>query len=88
MEVRVSFDRYVEGSLKEKTRKKRATSVAAVTAGHVVHDGMSINTISLKQLLSCTSTKHSLTCYLGQCLLVILAKASWNGLTADMWPMY
>ena len=30
---------------------------------------MSINTISLKQLLSCTSTKHSLTCYLGQGLL-------------------
>ena len=69
MEVRVIFDRYVEGSLKEKTRKKRATSVADATAGHVVHDGMSINTISLKQLLSCTSTKHSLTCYLGKGLL-------------------
>ena len=27
---------------------------------------MSINTISLKQLSSCTSTKHSLTSYLGQ----------------------
>ena len=59
----------VEGSLKEKTRKKRATPVAAATAGHVVHDGVSINTISLKQLLSCTSTKHSPTCYLGQGLL-------------------
>ena len=59
MDVRVIFDRYVEGSLKEKTRKKRTTYVAAATAGHVVHDGMSINTISLKQLLSCTSTKHS-----------------------------
>ena len=67
MEVQVIFDRYVEGSLKEKTRKKRATSVAGATAGHVVHDGMSIDTISLKQLLS--STKHSLTCYLGQGLL-------------------
>ena len=64
MEVRVIFDRYVEGSLKEKTRK--TTDVAAATAGHAVHDCMSINTISLKQLLSCTSTKHSLTWYLGQ----------------------
>ena len=69
MEVRVIFDRFVEGSLNEKTRNKRATCVAAATDGHVVHDGMSINTTSLKQLLSCTSTKHSLTCYLGQSLL-------------------
>ena len=67
MEVRVFFDRYVEVSLKANTRKKKVTYVAAATAGHVVHDGMSIYTISLKQLLSCTSTKHSLTCYLGQC---------------------
>ena len=66
MEVRVFFDRYVEVSLKQNTRKKRVTYVAATTAGHVVLDGMSINTISLKQLLSCTSTKHCLTCYLGQ----------------------
>ena len=68
-EVQVIFDRYLEVGLNEKTRKKRATSVAVATAGHVVHDDMSINTISLKQLLLCTSSKHSLTCYLGQCLL-------------------
>ena len=68
MEVRVILDRHVEGSLKEKTRKKRARYVAAATAGHVVHDCMSINAISSKQLLSCTPTKHSLTCYIGQCL--------------------
>ena len=66
MEVRVIFNRYVEVSLKENTRKKRVTYVAATTAGHVVHDGMSINTISFKQMLSCTFTKYSLTCYLGQ----------------------
>ena len=66
LEVRVILDRYVEGCLQENTRKKRATYVAIATARHVVHDGMSINTTSLKQLLSCTSTKHSLTCYLGQ----------------------
>ena len=53
-------------SLKENTRKMRVTYVAATTAGHVVHDGMSINTISFKQLLSCAFTKYSLTCYLGQ----------------------
>ena len=29
---------------------------------------MSINTITLKQLLVWSSTKNSLTCYLGQCL--------------------
>ena len=69
MEVGVTFDRYVEGSLKEKTRKTRATSGATATDGHVVHDSMSTNTISLKQLLSCTPTKHTLTCYLGQGLL-------------------
>ena len=69
MEVRVTFDRYVEGSLKEKTRKTRATSGATATDGHVVHDSMSTNTISLKQLLSCTPTKHTLTCYLDQGLL-------------------
>ena len=68
MEVRVIFDRYVEGSLKEKPRKKRAISVAAATTGQVVHDGMSNNAMSFKQLLSFTSTKHSLICYLGQCL--------------------
>ena len=66
IEVRVILDRYVEGCLQENTRKKRATYVAAATARHVVHDGMSIITTSLKQLLSYTSTKHSLTCYLGQ----------------------
>ena len=66
MEVRVIFDRYVEVSLKENTRKKKVAYVAATTAGHVVHDGMSINTISFKQLLSCTFTKYSLTCYLDQ----------------------
>ena len=69
MEVRVPFDRFVEGSLNEKTKNKRMTSVAAATDGHVVHDDISINTMSLKQLLSCTSTKHCLTCYLGQSLL-------------------
>ena len=51
MKVRVIFDRYVEGSLREKTRKKKLTCVADATAGHVVHDGMSITTISLKKLL-------------------------------------
>ena len=76
MEVRVIFDRYVEGSLKEKTRKKRATHVAAATAGHVVHDSMAINMITLKRLLSCTSTKRSLTCYIVQCV--------WNGLMVDI----
>lgn len=69
VEARIIFDRYVKGGLKEKTRSKRAVSDDAASAGHDVHDGMSINTISLKQLLSCTTTKHNLSCHLGQGLL-------------------
>ena len=67
--ARVIFDRYVEGSLKDNTRKIGATYVAAATAVYVVHDSTSISAISSKQLLSCTSPMHSLTCYLGQGLL-------------------
>jgi len=69
VEARIIFDRYVSGGLKEKTRIKRAVSADAASAGHDVHDDMSINTISLKQLLSGTTTKHNLSCHLAQGLL-------------------
>ena len=69
VESRIIFDRYIEGSLKEKTRSKRAMPNTVGSAGHDVHDSMSISTISMKQLLSCTSTKHSLSCHLAHGLL-------------------
>ena len=36
MEVQAIFDRYVEGSLKEKARKIGRNYIAATSAGHVV----------------------------------------------------
>ena len=63
----IALSRYIEGNLKELKRKKRDVDVES--AGHVLHDVMPINAISLKQLLSWTSTKHSLTWYLGEYLL-------------------
>ncbi len=57
------------GGLKAKTRSKRAVTIDAASAGYDVHDGMSINAISLKQLLSCATTKHNLSCHLAQGLL-------------------
>ena len=68
-EARVLFDRYIEGSLKAKTRAKRATSAAAASASYEVHDEMSINTISLKELLSSYKTKKGLCELLAQALL-------------------
>ena len=44
-EARVPFDHYIEGSLKAKTRAKRATSAAS----YEVHDEMSITTIIITQ---------------------------------------
>ena len=64
-EARVPFDHYIEGSLKAKTRAKRATSVVC----YEVHDEMSITTISLKDLLSSCKTKSGLCELLAQALL-------------------
>ena len=66
-EARVLFDRYIERSLKAKTRAKRATSATAACASYEVHDEMSISTISLKELLSSSKTKK------GLCELLALA---------------
>ena len=55
-EVRIHFDHYIKGSLKSKTKGKRATSAPS----YEVHDEMNIRTISLKNLLSSSKTKKSL----------------------------
>ena len=63
-EGRVVFDRYMEESLKNKTRKKRATT----SVEYEIHPEMKL-TMSIKELLSSSSTKKKLTCLLGQGLL-------------------
>ena len=55
-EGHVVFDRYVEQSLKNKTRQKRATTCTE----YKVHHDMKL-TMTIKELLSSSSTKSSLT---------------------------
>ena len=69
-EVRILFDRYIEDSLKAKTRAQRATSTAAARASYDVHDQMSISTVSLRELLSSSKTKKGLCKLLSEALLV------------------
>ena len=59
----VIFDRYLQQSLKEKTRHRRA----ATSAEYAVHLDM-VLTMSLKDLLSTSSTKEKLTSMLAHCL--------------------
>ena len=68
-EVRILFDRYIEDSLKAKTRAQRATSTSA-RASYDVHDQMSISTVSLRELLSSSKTKKGLCKLLSEALLV------------------
>ena len=63
-EGRVVFDRYIDQSLKSKTRQKRATT----SVEYDIHTEMKL-TMPIKELLSFTSTKKKLTCMLGQGLL-------------------
>ena len=55
-EGRIVFDKYVDESLKNKTRMKRSQT----TAEFAIHPEMSL-TMSIKELLSASSTKRSLT---------------------------
>ena len=61
VEGRVVFDRYMDQSLKNRTRQKRATT----SVEYEIHPEMKL-TISIKELLSASSTKKKLTCMLGQ----------------------
>jgi len=58
------FDRYIKQSLMNKTRQKRATT----SVEYKIHPEMKL-TMSIKELLSASSTKKKLTCILGQGLL-------------------
>ena len=63
-EGHVVFDRYVEQSLKNKTRQKRATTWTE----YKVHHNMKL-TMTIKELLSSSSTKSSLTVMFANALL-------------------
>lgn len=63
-EGRVVFDRYQDQSLKNKTRQKRAVT----TTEFKVHPQMKL-TMSLKELLSSSKTKRTITCMFAQALL-------------------
>ena len=64
---RVIFDQYLEVSLKNKTRAKRAQKTSSLE--FVVHDEMNIAKISLKELLANSKTKTQLMELLAQALL-------------------
>lgn len=68
-EGRIIFDKYVEHSLKDKTRAKRATSAAAAVLEYEIHDGMALARISLKELLSSSKTKSQITKHFALALL-------------------
>ena len=70
-EGHVVFDRYVEQSLKNKTRQKRATTCTE----YKVHHNMKI-TMTIKELLSSSSTKSSLTAMFANALLTYFSSVS------------
>ena len=72
-EGRVIFDRYITGSLKEKTRAKRAGSTQPVK--FIIQGQMSIRNVSMKLLLSHTGTKSQLAEYFGKWLLNHFARS-------------
>jgi len=61
---RVVFDRYIDQSLKNKTWQKRAN----MSIEYEIHPEIKL-TVSIKELLSASSTKKKLTCMMGQKLL-------------------
>ena len=63
-EGRVIFDNYLDQSLKDKTRQKRAT----MSTEFAVHPEMKLS-MSTKELLSSSKTKHHLTCMFAEGLL-------------------
>ena len=57
------FDRYVQNSLKSRTRRKR---ISGNDTKYKISDSISIENISLKQFLSNIDTKQELTIYLSK----------------------
>lgn len=73
-EVRVLFDRYLEKSLKDQTRAKRAKCLTPVVFH--ISDAMDLSYINMKQLLSHKDTKNQLTLYLQEKLLQRFSSSS------------
>ena len=68
-EIRLVFDRYIEGSLKMQTRKKRTSGIEV---RYQISDTTNISAVSLKQLLSHIETKQDLTVYLSRYVIQAL----------------
>ena len=68
---RIVFDRYLDQSLKNKTRNKRAQTVTS----YAVHPQMTLN-MSIKELLSSSSTKRLLTNIIAKATLEHFAEIS------------
>ena len=65
------FDRYIEGSLKERTREKRSGGKAT---GYIIKDSTSLVGVKMKELLSHILTKKDLTIYLAEHCVYVLSK--------------
>ena len=70
-EVRLVFDRYIEGSLKERTREKRSGGKAT---RYIIKDSTSLVGVKMKELLSHILTKKDLTIYLAEHCVDVLSK--------------
>ena len=68
-ETHVIFDEYLQNLLKAKTRAKRATCSQTANLNYHINDNMSLVAVSIKDILSSTRTKETLTKYLADMLL-------------------
>ena len=62
-EVRIVFDRYIDGSLKEQIREKRTSGKSGC---YIVKDSTTLAGLTMKQFLSHIQTKSDLTAYLSE----------------------
>ena len=67
--IRLVFDRYIESSLKERTREKRT---AGKSTRYIIIDSTSVVGVPLKQLLSDIQTKQDITVYFAEHIISIL----------------
>ena len=70
-EMQRVFDRYIEGSLKERTREKRSGGNAT---RYIIKDSTSLVRVKMKELLSHILTKKDLTIYLAEHCVDVLSK--------------
>ena len=69
------FDRYIDGSVKERTREKRT---GAEGMHYAIQDSTNIEKITLKQLLSNSKTKQDLTVYLAKKAIDFFMLNEWS----------